>query len=122
MEAKWTPRLADPEVFTVELIEGPSGVLGFSCVEVIPDTRPFLDNLHVAPDTRRTGVGSTLMASIFERLRREDNSVFELDVFEHNDAARAFYERWGGHVASTFDEHGPEGSVIPSVRYRFELS
>jgi ribosomal protein S18 acetylase RimI-like enzyme len=122
MRAKWEPRLVDPELFRVELADDADGnTVGFSCVEVT-ESGPFLDNLHVEPGLRRSGVGSTLIDSIFARLRAEGDQSFELEVFENNDAARALYERFGGRVVRSFDEHGPEGSTIPAVRYRFDVS
>ncbi|MCP3988356.1 MAG: GNAT family N-acetyltransferase [Actinomycetia bacterium] len=56
----------------------------------------LLDNLHVAPKTRSSGVGSRLLTAVFERARSTTSNRLYLWVLEDNVGARRFYRRHGG--------------------------
>ena len=97
MVQKWAPRLDDADRFVVTLAVDDSGeATGFSCLEFEPDAIPRLDNLHIAPGTVRSGIGSTLMDAVKAGVRAAGHRQFDLLVFQTNDRARAFYERHGG--------------------------
>lgn len=51
--------------------------------------------LAVDPPYRRRGIGSTLMADILERLRREGGKDVRLEVRASNQTAREFYRKLG---------------------------
>ncbi len=53
-----------------------------------------LNNIYVDPKCRAARVGTTLLAESLENLHWPCPTI-ELDVFEHNDRARAWYERLG---------------------------
>ncbi len=80
---------------------------GFACLE-----GDCVDQLFVAPEFQRNGVGSRLLADI-KRLRPEG---FMLYTFQANLAARAFYESHG-LVATDFGVSEAENE--PDVTYRW---
>lgn len=55
----------------------------------------YVDQLGVAPDARRRGVGRALMAAVEARARAIGVDQVELDVREVNDEAKAFYRSLG---------------------------
>ena len=52
-------------------------------------------DLFVAPDARRSGVGTALMRAVGERCRRRGGQWLSLHVLPRNAGARVFYERLG---------------------------
>lgn len=54
-----------------------------------------LENIVVAPEARRTGLGTKLLAALFATARGSDNQSVFLEVRESNAAARALYEKAG---------------------------
>ena len=75
----------------------PAGVLQlrfrFSVWKAAPDA--WLEDLFVAPDARRTGLGDALVALAIERARARGARRIELDCNERNAGALALYERHG---------------------------
>jgi len=77
------------------------GMVGFATVE--PDVgryegdtdRGVVTNLYVAPDHRREGVGSALLAAAEDRLRELGARRVGLEVLAANEGARRFYRRAG---------------------------
>jgi GNAT superfamily N-acetyltransferase len=55
----------------------------------------WLEDLFVAEDDRRFGLGAALVAATIERARERGCGRIELDVSESNRAAWALYERMG---------------------------
>jgi GNAT superfamily N-acetyltransferase len=81
--------------------EAPS-VIGFA--KVAPTEPPVcvtgpspvrLVKLYVYADAIGSGVGAALMRSSIEWARNSGYESLWLGVWEHNQRARAFYERWG---------------------------
>jgi ribosomal protein S18 acetylase RimI-like enzyme len=80
------------------------GLLGFVHV-LVRQTPPIplfvdrrfgiIDNLGVDPDFRRTGVGRALMEQAHDWAIRKGAESVELNVYEFNDPAIAFYEKLG---------------------------
>ncbi len=60
-----------------------------------------VDQIAVAPDARRTGVGRALMDAAAQSARRRGYPEVQLDVRAHNEGARAFYESLGYRVAQS---------------------
>jgi ribosomal protein S18 acetylase RimI-like enzyme len=57
--------------------------------------RAYIDNLVVAQESERKGVGRALLAFVERRAREQGYREVVLDVFAGNDGAIAFYERQG---------------------------
>jgi ribosomal protein S18 acetylase RimI-like enzyme len=58
-------------------------------------TTGVVENLYVAPDARRRGVGSALLTNAEERLDDAGATVISIEAMAGNDAARAFYASHG---------------------------
>lgn len=119
--AVWRPRLErPPESQLVQLAVEGGALRGFVCVYGAhdPEWGSLVDNLHVAGEAKRGGVGAALMRRAGEWLaaRHPDLGVY-LFVLEMNAPARRFYERIGGRNAgvSTMETHG--GAIVRSCRY-----
>ena len=84
----------------------PAGVLQlrfrFSVWKAAPDA--WLEDLFVAVEARRAGVGDALVALAVERALTRGARRIELDCNEHNAGALALYERHG------FTPHSKGGS------------
>jgi chorismate mutase/GNAT superfamily N-acetyltransferase len=100
-------RLGADEVWVAETPETPSGRLA----AYARMTETWLDDLYVAPDHARQGVGSALLDLV--KSRRPDG--FCLWVFEMNVPARAFYARHGLVELERTDGEGNEERA-PDVR------
>lgn len=69
-------------------------IMGFAATEFRP--HPYLDNLHIDPDHKRSGLGHTLLADHARCLLDMGQSSLALTVIDDNAPARAFYARCGG--------------------------
>lgn len=117
----WRERLERPPGNQlVQLAVDGTDLVGFICAYGAHDPRwgSFVDNLHVARDAKRSGIGSALMrqAGAWLAARHPELGVYLL-VLEVNASARRFYERLGGRSAevATMETHG--GAVVRSCRY-----
>ena len=117
----WRERLERPRVdqFVQLAVEGTS-LVGFVCAYGAhdPEWGSLVDNLHVAKDAKRGGIGASLMrqAGAWLDSRYPDSGV-HLFVLEVNSPARRFYERLGARNSgvSTMETHG--GAIVRSCRY-----
>jgi GNAT superfamily N-acetyltransferase len=108
----WTERLAipDPRARTI-LAEHDGAVVGLAHTILGEDTiwGALLDNLHIAYELKRQGVGSRLLALTAQAvLDASPESGLYLWVLEQNSDARAFYTARGGIWAER-DEVPPPG-------------
>jgi ribosomal protein S18 acetylase RimI-like enzyme len=74
---------------------------GFICVILDADDTwgTLIDNLHVRPDVKRSGIGRALMQNAFAWIaQNRPNSPLHLCVYEENNNARAFYDKLRGEV------------------------
>jgi GNAT superfamily N-acetyltransferase len=102
----------------VAVVEGQ--VAGFVCAYGGEDPRwgSLIDNLHVAPDHRREGVGCALMRRAGAWLASSYGGCgVYLWVLEANTGARRFYERVGALDAGTEEVENPSGATARSCRY-----
>jgi len=57
-----------------------------------------LENIAVAGNFRRTGLGSIILKNFLQIVRQEKSKAVFLEVRESNEAARGFYERLGFEI------------------------
>ena len=53
-----------------------------------------IENVAIAPDARRRGLGTRLVGELLDMARAQRASAVFLEVRESNRAARALYEKW----------------------------
>jgi ribosomal protein S18 acetylase RimI-like enzyme len=111
--AVWTARLAtDAADRSTIVAESDSRIAGFA--QVVLDDHPvwgaLLDNLHVAHDRRRQGIGAQLMDRVARTVvqARPASRLF-LWVLEQNRSAQAFYESLGGRCVERELVEPPKG-------------
>lgn len=61
----------------------------------VPRKFAVLENIFVDPKSRKKGVGRQLIESFQEWAREEEAEEIELNVFEFNESARAFFGKMG---------------------------
>jgi len=118
----WVERLAhvDPEVACTILALDGDALLGFA--HVIYDDDPvwgaLVDNLHVAFERKRGGIGTRLMvASARAVLDRSAPTGMYLWALEMNTAGRAFYRAIGGEETGEELSELEGGGTAVGVRY-----
>jgi ribosomal protein S18 acetylase RimI-like enzyme len=118
--AVWRTRLSSPPPNQhVVLAELDSQVSAFICVyaDDDPEWGSLIDNLHVATDLKRTGIGTLLMREGARWLQAHyPRSPVYLWVLEANASARAFYEKLGGHHTGAVPQPVPGGGFAMSCR------
>ena len=112
--AVWARRLQDPDAASATIIaeESAESLVGF--VHVVFEDHPrwgaLIDNIHVAGERQRSGVGTRLMAAAAEAvIERRASGRLYLWVLEQNAAAQAFYEARGARVAERAPVDAPGG-------------
>jgi len=68
---------------------------GFTIVDSRPPRPGYMVTIDVAPDMRRHGVASALLAEVESRLRRQGSPGIRLEVAVNNQSAVDFYLRHG---------------------------
>ena len=117
----WRQRLGDPPANQFVQLALRSGNLeGFVCAYGghDPEWGSFIDNIHVARTSKRSGIGSSLLRQTGAWLGfHYPGLAIYLWVLEVNSSARRFYEHLGAHDAgvSTMETHG--GAIVRSCRY-----
>jgi ribosomal protein S18 acetylase RimI-like enzyme len=121
-EAVWKDRFSgttDQAALLTIVPEGDGELVGFahSIIDEDPEWGTLLDNLHVHPDRKRSGIGSRLMAESARRLQANGSTLgLYLWVLEGNAPARHFYDALGGRVTGR-GTSSDGGSSAPSLRY-----
>jgi GNAT superfamily N-acetyltransferase len=111
--------LAHEQQFVViaELSQKPAG---FACIllDKEPEWGACLDNLHVLPQMRRSGIGRALFLEVAQWvLRSKPGWPIHLWVFEGNGAARRFYDSLDGRIIMAKDRQVLEGVWAQSCLY-----
>jgi ribosomal protein S18 acetylase RimI-like enzyme len=77
----------------------PSGaVTAFALTYLAQEPEPWLESLHVASESRGSGVGTLLMRETAARVRARGYNSMRLGVVRGNAAASRFYERLGADM------------------------
>ena len=119
--AVWTERLKQPNpLHDTVVAEWQGKLVGF--VHTILDHDPMwgalLDNLHVAEEVKRRGVGTQLMArSAVAVMARGTHKSLYLMVLEGNASAQAFYDARGGECVGSEVSVPAGGGSIVGLRY-----
>ncbi len=114
----WRERLAAEEDARVTIIAEAGAPVGFVNAYLAADPRSgtLVENLHVARDVQRGGLGRRLMAAVAEvccsRARGEGMYLW---VLEQNAPAQAFYEAIGGRPGESARVEPPGG--VPGRLY-----
>ncbi len=102
------------------VLEEKTTILAFLVARTVGDTWE-LENIVVAHDERRRGLGSRILSEFLGMARREQVTALFLEVRESNQAARAFYEKWAFEKTGcriNYYNHPEEDAVV----YRLTLS
>jgi len=97
--AHWSAEQYD-RIFTIAVprrvalvIDEAAGVQGFLIAQVVaPEWE--IENIAIAADARRRGLGTRLLGEFLDRARAEGAHAVFLEVRESNRAARSLYEKW----------------------------
>jgi len=115
-DAAATGRLPVTATLVAHRPGSPSSLIGFAHVafDVDPQWGSLLDNLHVAHELKRSGVGSRLIAEVAREvldhsLRRGASRALHLYVLEQNTNAQAFYQARGGRFIESSFVSAPGG-------------
>lgn len=120
-EAIWAERLAHPKANQyVVLVESNDRPSGFACAFGSHDSQwgTLLENLHVDPACKRSGIGSSLVQDVARwSLRFHTHASMHLWVLRPNTGAQAFYKSSGAKEVGCGVWSAPDGSDIPQLRY-----
>jgi ribosomal protein S18 acetylase RimI-like enzyme len=120
----WIERLTSPiPNQRIVLAETGKQLVGFACAFGSTDSKlgTLLDNLHVARDFQRQGIGVKLLSEIVTWCQTElpGEGLF-LWVLEKNQPARHFYEQLGATKIAEEVWLAPDGRSIPCLCYAWE--
>lgn len=113
-----TPEFADENSTSLVVAVEDTTLQGFVYLFVQPDGRILLENLHVLPTRKRSGIGRQLMRHAFTwAAAHHPGKAVYLEVLRDNASAIGFYERSGGRASREFVELFPAGFELPVVEY-----
>ncbi|MBN6057276.1 GNAT family N-acetyltransferase, partial [Nonomuraea sp. RK-328] len=122
----WSARLAtvasEPDHARCLLVAADGdALLGFAYLVVGTDGRILLDNLHVQPERKQSGIGRRLVHHSFGwASERHPGKPVYLEVLRDNVAAITFYRRLDGRPTKEFTERFPAGFELPVVEYTWD--
>jgi GNAT superfamily N-acetyltransferase len=111
--AVWSARLSSPDAESCTIVALALELVGFAhtAFDDDPVWGALLDNMHVAAERQRHGVGSRLLVmSAAMVAKRSPTSGLYLWVLEQNTAAQAFYAANGGAPAGRERVTAPGGA------------
>ena len=117
----WYDRLRNPlqnQYVTVAVKD--QRIVGFSCIYLNDDPiyGTLLDNLHVASDLHKSGVGKSLMKECAKYIyEKSGNKKMYLWVFELNENARKMYDHLGAANVETVDKKHTDNTSARACRY-----
>lgn len=94
------------------------GVIGFALTFLDHGPDPWLESLHVHPDSQSRGVGTLLMRATASELKAGGYNSLRLGVVEGNAAAERFYERLGALDAGREPTSWADGVMHHLYRWR----
>ena len=120
--AFWTARFDSvrPDRRLVLKAEIDAALLGFVCVllDAEPNWGARLDNLHVSPESKGTGIGYALFQAARDWIAHvSPGTAMHLWCVERNLVARRFYDRQGGKVVETATRSVAQDLALPELRY-----
>jgi GNAT superfamily N-acetyltransferase len=122
----WTGRLATPSPHQAIWVSTRDDmVVGLACAFAHHDERwgTLLENLHVAPDHKRQGIGQLLFDAVMQWADQSTQSQWlHLWVLASNHAAQRFYQQIDAQHVESGTWHAPDGSGLPQYRYAWPLS
>ncbi|MDQ4139497.1 MAG: GNAT family N-acetyltransferase [Bacteroidota bacterium] len=120
----WHERLQNPpENQKIILATLNENLVGLSCFYLNddPDFGTLIDNLHVAKNLQKSGVGAMLLKESAKFIRDHANfPKMYLWVYELNKNARAFYDRLGGKNFQTIEVENIDKTKALVCRYVWE--
>lgn len=114
----WRERFRKPDPgMVVTLAEEGNRLRGFCCTFLDYDEQgSYLDNLHVAPDTKGQGIGKALLQdAIKQTCKRAADCRLYLWVLTSNQRAIGFYEYLGGRLGNSTTKN-LAGNAVTVVR------
>ena len=125
MQAAWAEKFAHMAGggSVVLVAEANGDMLGFIRMIASADAQwgHYIDNLHVAANTRGSGLGRKLFdAGVEWAKERGGGQGVYLFVYADNEAARAAYTRWQGKEVEEFMDDAPHGGKLPAVRVAWD--
>lgn len=122
----WARRFAllgDREAGVVAAEAGRLVAFAYLIADADPARGTLLDNLHVAPERRGSGLGRRLLAAAVGLAHsRGWPEGLHLWVFEANADARRFYERHGGEVVERVLYDAADGGAHPALCYAWDAA
>lgn len=120
--AFWTARFASVPADRRLILKAGSdaALLGFVCVllDAEPKWGARLDNLHVSPEAKGSGIGYALFQAAREWIVRvAPGTAMHLWCVERNHGARRFYDRQGGTIVETATRLVAQDLSVPELRY-----
>lgn len=119
--ALWQERFSKPASNqTIVVAEIDRGIVGLACAYGDHDERwgTLLENLHVAPGHKGTGIGAQLVNQIALWSSRSHTAVgMHLWVLALNTAAQGFYQRLGANPVEDSVWDAPDGSSVAEFRF-----
>jgi GNAT superfamily N-acetyltransferase len=118
----WTARFANfaPHRALVLKAVSEDALLGYVCVllDEEPEWGARLDNLHVIPDSKGTGIGYALFQAAREWIAQvSPGTPMHLWCVEDNRVARRFYDRQGGTIVESASRSFAGQPSVPELRY-----
>jgi GNAT superfamily N-acetyltransferase len=123
----WTGRLANPSLHQaiIWVATLADDVVGLACAFAHHDERwgTLLENLHVAPDHKRQGIGQLLFDAVRQWADQSTQSQWlHLWVLASNHPAQHFYQQLDAQHVESGTWHAPDGSCLPQYRYAWPLT